>query len=76
MLVCSVVGAIFLIYQAYRTMVDDPIIQSPSLSPVPVWDAPFPAMTICPQVSDEFTEFALDKSNWPEFAQSLVPDNL
>lgn len=57
-------------------MKENPIIQSPSLSPAPMWEAPFLAMTICPQVNDEFTDFALNKTNWPEFAQSFVPDNL
>lgn len=76
MLICSVLGAIYLIYQAYKTMNENPIIQSPALNPVPVWDAPFPAITICPQVDDEFTSFAMNKTNWPEFAQNMVPDNL
>lgn len=59
-----------------QKMKENPIIQSPSLSPAPMWEAPFLAMTICPQVNDEFTDFALNKTNWPEFAQSFVPDNL
>lgn len=76
MLIFSIFGAIYLIYQAYKTMTENPIIESPALSPVPVWDAPFPAVTFCPQVSDEFTEFGLNETNWPEYAQSSVPENL
>ncbi|XP_037039198.1 pickpocket protein 28-like [Bradysia coprophila] len=76
MLVFSIFGAIYLIYQAYKTMHENPIIESPALNPVPVWDAPFPAVTFCPQVSDEFTPFGLNETNWPEYAQGFVPENL
>lgn len=76
MLIFSIFGAIYLIYQAYKTMTENPIIESPALSSVPVWDAPFPAITFCPQVDDEFTEFGSNETNWPEYAQSSVPENL
>ena len=76
MLACSIFGASYLIYQAYKTMEENPIIESPSLTRTPMWEVPFPAVTFCPFVEHGLTSFAFDKTNWPEFAYDLLPDNL
>ncbi|XP_037043764.1 pickpocket protein 28-like [Bradysia coprophila] len=76
MLICSTFGACYLIYQAYRTMNENPIIESPALNKAPLWYVPFPAFTICPTIKKELTTFALNKTNWPDFAQKFLPKNL
>ncbi|KAG4078352.1 hypothetical protein HA402_013062 [Bradysia odoriphaga] len=76
MLVCSIFGASFLIYEAYRTMKENPIIESPALRKAQLWDVPFPAVTICPEIQNKLTPFALNRTNWPEFAQKMLPENM
>ena len=75
MLVCSVIGASYSIYQAYRTMKDNPIIQSPSFGRTPRWEIPFPAVTVCPVSTIVSPNFKVNMTYWPDSIKKLLSDN-
>lgn len=74
MLLSSVFGACYLIYQAYRTMKENPIIESPALARTPTWEVPFPAVTIC--ADSDFNLDAMNITEWPDYADNLLPTNM
>lgn len=76
MLVCSVFGACYLIYQAYRTMKDNPIIESPALGKAPTWEVPFPAVTVCALNNFNMDLLVMNRTKWPDYVDNLLPTNM
>lgn len=60
--VLSLICCGFLINAMYTKWDQRPIIVSFATTPTPVWELPFPAVTICPETKTNKTEFNITKA--------------
>lgn len=61
-IIVSLIFCIYLIRSAYRRWDEHPILMSFATTPTSVWEVPFPAITICPEVKAQKELFNFTKT--------------
>lgn len=68
----STIACGFLIYNVYEKWVGTPVIVSFAEKSTPIWEIPFPAVTICPETKAHGLEFNFTDV-WNDLRQHYVP---
>lgn len=67
---CSLAMCLYLIALTYRKWVRSPVIVSFATEQTPIWQIPFPSVTICPE-----TKARQSKYNLTQMYRTMLEDN-